>query len=47
VREKFTVDVQKKIKHKNVLPWFNANLWKLMKSRDSALKKAIIGQEET
>jgi len=41
VREKFTVDVQKKIKHKNVLPWFNANLWKLMKSRDSALKKAI------
>jgi len=39
--EKFTVGVKKKFKHKNNLPWFNETLWKLMKNRDSALKKAI------
>ena len=41
VRERFNVRIQIKSKNKNSLPWFNENLWKLMKSRDAALTKAI------
>ena len=41
VRDKFTVKIQRKNRNIVNLPWFSENLWQLMKSRDTALKKAI------
>jgi len=41
VRDKFTVKIKRKNRNKVNLPWFSEYLWKLMKSRDAALKKSI------
>lgn len=47
VRERFTVPVHTKPKKKTNLPWFNENLWKMMKSRDAALLKALKTRRDT
>ncbi|XP_034043076.1 uncharacterized protein LOC117525349 [Thalassophryne amazonica] len=47
VRERFTVKIQKKCKRKQNLPWLTDNVWKLMKQRDAALRKAIKSKVST
>ena len=39
VRDKLTVQIKRKNRNKVNLPWFSENIWKLMKSRDAALKR--------
>ncbi len=41
------MSIKTKFKNKNNLPWFNENLWKLMKTRNAALRKAIKTRRET
>lgn len=40
VRDKFTVKVQRKVRHKNYLPCLKEKIWERMKNRDAALQKA-------
>ena len=47
VRERFNVRIQIKSTNKNYLLWFNEHLWKLMKSRDAALRKEIKTRRDT